>query len=82
MTRDNASLEVSTSAWHAGSLVLIPSQGRHGIFGVTTWLSTLGTVSLVNRRMMLMSVGDIKEPLRTTSALAVTRLLGQGNLRF
>ena len=38
------SVVVSTSAWHAGWPGPMPSHGRYGIFGVTTWLSTLGAV--------------------------------------
>ena len=60
---------VNTSAWHAGSLGSI---GRHSIFGVKTWLSTLG---ILNRLITLMSVpsqfGRKKETMRTTSTLAV-----------
>ena len=33
-----------TFAWHTGSPGLIPRLDRHCIFGVKTWLSTLGTV--------------------------------------
>ena len=39
---------ISTSARHTDDSGSIPSHGRHGIFGVKTWLSTLGTVYLVN----------------------------------
>ena len=34
---------VSTSVWHAGRLGSIPRCSKHGIFGVETWLSILGT---------------------------------------
>ena len=33
---------VSTSAWRDGGPGTILGHGRHGIFGVKTWLSTLG----------------------------------------
>ena len=38
--RDVYRVVVSTSVWHAGS---ISGHGMHGIFGVKTWFSTLGT---------------------------------------
>jgi len=38
------SVMVVTSAWHASGLGVIPDQGRHGIFGFKTWLSTFGSV--------------------------------------
>ena len=56
---------VSASASHAGGPNSTLGYGRHGIFGVKTWLSTLWTVyhrvsaSYVN-------VGPVSEPLRTS----------------
>ena len=47
------------------------------IYGIKTWLSTLGTVSLVNRshtNMGRVTVWDESEQLRITSALVVTTL--------
>ena len=35
---------VSTSAWHTSAPGSIPGHDRLGMFGVKTWLSTLGTV--------------------------------------
>ena len=63
---------ISTSAWHASDLGSIPSHGRHGIFGVKKWLSTLSLVNRVNVGFIL--IWDLKEPLRMTSTLAVTIL--------
>ena len=37
------SVVVSTSAWHVGGPSSMPGHDRHGIVGVKTWLSTLGT---------------------------------------
>ena len=59
---------INTSALHDR-----PGSGM-GIFGVKTWLSTFGTVSLMTQMITLMSVpshltGDVKEQLRMTCAL-------------
>ena len=74
------SVMVSTSTLHDRVLSSRPGPGM-GMFGVKTWLSTLGDcVSLVNGMITLMSVpshliGDVKEPLRMTCTLAVTTLI-------
>ena len=56
---------ITTSAWHPGD----------GVFGIKTWLSTSGTVESENHvNVGPVSLWDVKEPLRTTSTLAVTTL--------
>ena len=35
---------VTTSTWHAGCPGSIPGHSKLGIFGVKTWLSTLGAL--------------------------------------
>ena len=73
--RGAGNVVVSTSIWHASGPVSIPGQGKHGIFGVNIRLSTLGTCELENHiNVGPVPVCDVKEPLRTTSTLAVTTL--------
>ena len=55
-TESAGDVVVTTSACHAGGAGSIPGTGSCDIFDVKIWLSTLGTVSLVNRRITLMSV--------------------------
>ena len=52
----------------------MPGHGRHGMFGIKTWLSTLGTESGNHINVDTASVWDVKEPLRTTSIVAMTTL--------
>ena len=55
----------SISAWHASGPGSIPGYGSQSIFGVKTLvLNTVGPVS----------IWDVNEPVRMTSALTVTTL--------
>ena len=77
MWTERGGVVVSTSAFDADRTSSIPGTGSCDI---KLWLSTLGTVSLVNREsenhvnVGPVSIWDVKEPLRKTSTLAVTIL--------
>ena len=65
LLRWRGSVVVSTSALHDRVLSSRPGSGM-GMFGLKTWLSRVGTVYASHL------IGDVKEPLGTTCARAVT----------
>ena len=67
LLRGTYTVVVSTSAWHADAHYFF-------LYDIKSWVSTLGTCELDNHiNFSPVSIWD-KEPLRTTSTLAVTTL--------